>query len=936
MRGICSLRLLYTLLAISTHPDLSPKRVEQPNFEAKDLWKPSDSYLRFSDYSIEIMAEQNQLASLLADSDPISDLNDRLPVAEPSDLEDFIAQCDGLLDINLHDHTDPQKRSIHLGGPRSRLYVSPFQLCEAWKMLNQRQRTGGLRGGLLSNAAGTGKSFIILTMAWLRARSFDSERQTAQGVGLRCPSQQGSDLVCYCVPTSKARALVDQGDTPRGVCLIQVSLALIGLWISIFEDAHISGCNICVVHSDLKASSHLRRDFATITKSLSRPPAKNSASPETYIFVSSHGNSKVLETFSQGDFNVGMLFNDESHQAMRLESRSMAIAEAQSRIGPQGLDLWLVSATPIRNLADWELPMSIWCGSHDLARAAAVKDLITAHATARSSTEDMQDFLALWAQVFDHNLVKRNLAASHFCGRPITDIQSVTPNTVFLTTPARYLPDVQEIADLARETIRSEARHAAWEKIPYKPEYASGLDARLHFTSLFPRAAVPILRGKLNVYEESIRSTIAAIKDPNKLKVERSAKFQQDLDEIVNDSPKLDFILAEIQRMRDDKDRRPADPALPANSHGENLSMKKMLIITPTLGTAVYLYLILRERVPDLGPVLLHSLARASDREAALNSFTSLTARKTARHSCVLITPFSTGGTGLNLQSANYEILVSPLSSRASEVQCFARTNRAGQRLRLHHNRLICADHPADRINVASYAGRSVLNDPFAMDRQLVLSEPDGSKRIQRLQDWGYTVRDADHKSIRHDVNDLLFGGGEFRGYDIFPQGKGMVDQLIVFDSDSAARDVLAVNAAWNTGDQRPKHEKLPLRDILLAVWVHHLNRSVHDLRHLVYFNVVQEDLNDDLRPEVYELMGEDMKDNLVVHSQGEAPGEAEAFSLLLEKAPFCIGAQKMLEEYPEFSEVEIVSFEFLPIVLEFGDYLDNEPPYFDFRINFE
>lgn len=167
------------------------------------------------------MANQTQLASLLEESqDPVSNLNSQLPVASPVSMEDFVEQCSDLLEgFNPRLHDDPQERSILL--PKSKLLVTPFQLMAAWKMLNQRERTGGLRGGLQASAAGVGKSYIVLAVCLLRARIFETSRlvkqfwadskkgakrgaaarshlpASAQGSGQRCPSQKPGDIICY-------------------------------------------------------------------------------------------------------------------------------------------------------------------------------------------------------------------------------------------------------------------------------------------------------------------------------------------------------------------------------------------------------------------------------------------------------------------------------------------------------------------------------------------------------------------------------------------------------------------------------------------------------------------------------------------------------------------------------------------------------------------
>lgn len=298
------------------------------------------------------MADQAQLASLLAESpDPISNLNSQLPVSPPVSLEEFIKQCSNLIEgFSPEEHHDPQIRSIRL--PKSRLNVTPFQLWESWKMLNQRERTGGLRGGLQASAAGTGKTFIIIGAALLRAEIYGSARKvkafwkaptkglrkgstaashlpaSASGNGLKCPSQKPG-IICYCVPTSQARSFVDAGVAPSGACLLQAPLSVVGQWISVFEHAVLdtSAYNLCIVHETVPA--RLKRDFKGVMRALCMSAAKgSSAAPETYIFLSSHGNTKVLKTFTDANTaSIRVIFSDKSHQAMQLDSRSIAIAK---------------------------------------------------------------------------------------------------------------------------------------------------------------------------------------------------------------------------------------------------------------------------------------------------------------------------------------------------------------------------------------------------------------------------------------------------------------------------------------------------------------------------------------------------------------------------------------------------------------------------------
>lgn len=908
-----------------------------------------------------------QLASILADSenDPISNLNKLLPISPAVGMEEFVQQCDGLIDgVDPRQHPFPEVRSILL--PKTKVSVTPFQLLEGWKMLNQRERTG-LRGGLQASSAGVGKSYIILVSVILRSLMAENARlvkefwsksdakgpstrarparanhlpDSARGGGLRCPSQTSGSIICYCVPSSKTRSFVD-GVSPKGACLIQAPLPIVVQWIRIFESAVLdpAAFNLIIVNPDVPP--RLKRDFARETRSL-QPGARGSyPAPETYIFCSSHTNLKVFETFTSPGIELGIMFSDESHKAMKLESRSLAIAEAQARTG-SGLDLWLVSATPIRLLEDFELPVRLFCNSTDLARAASVANMVTAHKTAMSSAESMFTFLTNWSKVFDNKLVLRNTVTSQFNGRPITGLQSIKPDIVWLQTPQQYFDDVQKVAYLNRGSIREKARIDKDNKKAFVLDYASRIDSTLHFVSLFPGAAGLILSKELDVKEEKIMDTIVAMRVSNKLKLETIASFQQHLGRITHGSPKLDFIVEEIGRMRADRSEREPDPRLQASLHGENLSLKKMVIITPTLGTAVFLYLFLMERMPDLNPVILHTNASTGDREAALNSFQSLTARQNAKHSYILITSFSSGGTGLNLQSANYQIFVSPPSSREMETQGFARTNRTGQRLTLHHTTLIMQDNPADIIRVVSYSGRTIWSSPFEMKRRLALVERDGSKKIQRLSDWGYQVDTVsefafEESGLSSVYPDLIEDECNVRHISHPEVGADYLDSLVSFDLATIADDTLAVSEAWNEDfDPRPKFERLQVRDIILGFWVYELGKPARDLKYIVYLTVIESNLDGRLQPPIYELMGmkKTLDEKLIIRRENQSPEEGEAFTILLKSAPFCIGAQKMCDEYPEFAG-QIQSFEFLPQIVVDDDGRTQPFPSFNFRIAF-
>lgn len=219
---------------------------------------------------------------------------------------------------------------------------------------------------------------------------------------------------------------------------------------------------------------------------------------------------------------------------------------------------------------------------------------------------------------------------------------------------------------------------------------------------------------------------------------------------------------------------------------------------------------------------------------------------------------------------------------------------------------------------------------------------PIAYKVIQKLEDWGYHVYDDDDDDDDEYLRRIYVGDtypdvkeSQFQAIRITAPSTGLViDELIHFDVGTTAGNTLAVTQAWNKkNDEGPQHEKLSLREIILAFWVFRLRRAAHDLSAIIYYSVIEKELRDNLFQFVYTLMDQDLLTNLVLNRETESPQEKRAFSLLLNTAPFCIGVNKMLEEFEEFTGVYIQSFEFLPVDTEDPD--PTNTPVFHFRIKF-
>ncbi|KAG8165218.1 hypothetical protein KVR01_005493 [Diaporthe batatas] len=232
-------------------------------------------------------------------------------------------------------------------------------------------------------------------------------------------------------------------------------------------------------------------------------------------------------------------------------------------------------------------------------------------------------------------------------------------------------------------------------------------------------------------------------------------------------------------------------------------------------------------------------------------------------------------------------------------------------------------DHPAD-----------------PADMSIMPPDPPGTyKVIQTLAERYYRVLDGDPDYETHQVPVAQTYPDAVSSFHVVRIivpfiSQRVVDEFIHFDAATTAGNTLAITEAWNrVNDNRPQGQKLRLREIILAFWTSHLGRAALDLRAIIYFDPAEHVLRNELFQAIYRLMSRDILTNLIVNRDTESTEEMRSFNLLLERAPFCIGVHKMLEEFQEFEEVSITSFEFLPVLT--GDSIDKNKPRFNFRINF-
>lgn len=649
---------------------------------------------------------------------PLADLDSLLPVSHTfKDDVGFMTLCNDFLVLNAQEHSDPSVRSINI--PGSKVFISPHQFYHAYHLLSQRGRD--LNGGLLADDAGVGKTYVFFAACLFRALAYESARAVKlhwtgrdrrkrgrhgdqhlpEGAnGRSCPSQKPGQIVCYCVPGSLTRLLCNS--TPSGVSALYCATET---WPDILAMVQGAALNpsiyqLCLVHSN--APVRFTRPLQPLVKTLSRgvDPDPRDFSPAAHIFISTLDSPRLWNAFSETGLNAGFMVIDEAHQVVR---KSLTFRMAAEFSG-NGADVWFVTATPFSRctLSDWIPPMNLIAPS----RAAAMVGLVKTLEAARSSgaAGDVQRFREEFGAVFDDKLVVRHFGTSSFFGKPIADVQDIVPRVISRETPLQHRTAVQELAN----------QIAAKDPQLLDPAQR-GL---LYFVSLFPAAAELILEDPITFDVAAIRDNVRQVK--NRLRIEESEPLRRLTDQIVGDSPKLNYILEELDRMgQDRRERRPSTHRSSSKfGAGEDLQMKKMVIITPTAVSAVFLYLALIRRRKDVA--LIHNWVSSQEKEQVVNNFMSLSAAKLVKHTRVLIAPFAVAGTGVNLQVASYQILTSPLPDRASQRQAFARTNRSGQRLdNLCHKILVLEDNAADRIVLANHATLEIESDPFNINEPL-------------------------------------------------------------------------------------------------------------------------------------------------------------------------------------------------------------------------
>lgn len=591
-------------------------------------------------------------------------------------------------------------------------------------------------------------------------------RDARRGRGLKCPTQSNrpGDPVCFCIPDGPTR--IHLSKLKRGAALIHVPSASMPGWISTLEDANFSriAYNFQVMYSGPPLSSRLQpgpeflkgtasnvnkwkmgavlRDghpggMITRTQDLTwfAQPAplsnKLAMAMETYIVVTSHNSTQLRDLFSweirdlspapqncqfptEGLYAhpFGLTFIDEAHKVLKKDSMPLQMAALSRQILPTPSattvgDVWLVSGTPFGGQLKDLIEAVSYLAPNREGDGTSLLEAYEAIGPAMTNTPRTM-FEMLFNRVFGGELTIRDTWDTTFMGSRITDIQKVRPQYISKETPQSNLHSVRMLMTSRVTAGPRDGYFNTLQKL--KPN-----TQLLYLLSMFPSAAKILLDSPdIPFADYDIRKMIRKEKNTTGESLAATKAFRSIAEKLARSprSPKLQYLLDELDLMERDRTPRPQASKAGASAHvQDDPTLKKMVIITPTVFTAIMLYIILARNHSRTRPILYHEDLKQSQRSDVLRRFNSL--RKRDGPPRVIIAPASVGSEALNLQIANRLILTSPLLDPHQESQALARVNRVGQTLDVQLKILLLEDSPVDRIIVAHRANAQFVNDPF-------------------------------------------------------------------------------------------------------------------------------------------------------------------------------------------------------------------------------
>lgn len=733
----------------------------------------------------------------------IHNLDGWLPVTATPSLREFETCCSIFPHLNAEELAyDAKARTIRF--PHSKLHVTPPQFYSAYRMLEGT-------GGFLGHDMGLGKTHTVLAAVALKCLVAASKRRCVSDWGspfshrhlpralvpagnMQCPSQRErpGDVLCYCVPTGVTRRIADV--LKPGATLIQVPVSTMTSWAKAIESAEFkpSPYEFVIVSTSSDIPAHLKRNLiafktqgafrmgATTDKKvvgdsfdLAWTSHATLESAGSYVFLTSHFDDSFFKTFSHRPCDlrprpppdcvfsretvygapIALTFVDEAHLPRVSDRKYYPMVMAMCHKWSLGADTWFVSGTPFSpsGLEQLMFPLQLinWGKPNFNDRLGRLSGLYS-DATYKGVRTHINKFRAEFDKFFTPEIVVRFLHNSSFFGQPVSSIQNIQPTVVSRPTPRSYADHVRTLATKCKGLVPSHLGYA--DSLAKAPQQVHD---ELYFVSVFPAAAKYINEHRLGVGDAQMRIAVKSLED--RTQVMDIPEVQQFWRHVGKNSPKIKLIIAAIDRANADQRPRPPLPVDAKRSRtrepDNNLLLKKIVILAPTVASAIYLFMWLKFeptlQLKNINPVLYHEDLSRGQRMRIEDDFNSLDRnRPGTRTARTLVGTMAAAATGMNLQIANYQILTSPASSATHQAQAFARTNRTGQSLPVHHTVLVLDDSPIDRINMASLAQREIGSDPYKVSEALELKPEDDGTRSQEdlykiLDDVPYALRQA-------------------------------------------------------------------------------------------------------------------------------------------------------------------------------------------------
>ncbi|KAK3990914.1 hypothetical protein QBC44DRAFT_288011 [Cladorrhinum sp. PSN332] len=494
-------------------------------------------------------------------------------------------------------------------------------------------------------------------------------------VARSCPYDQKYSFRCYCYnkPTRQIADLLPDGPNivvaPAKSCaplireaktkLDTKTLKIRGYGKDADKENQLTPRDISLLQATIKAKQRPGQSDYIILVS---PESVDKLNSEFNVAVKGKKKSALLP---------GILMLDEFHEyALTSESRTLAWLNHLKKCTltsqqPTPL-VYFVSGTPIdQSPADLapaisHLEKDAWSHqpNHPLRPATSLqlRSLITnftSYTTLQSSgstvpPEQVKAYYTHLSQIL-HNLMTRRLVTDSFLSRPLTSLGPLRISIITHTTPTRYLPAIKTL----QATLSSLPESSS---LPSHPQFLP-----LLLSSTFPALLSTPSHAKFTFSASELLSfPLNPLLSP----------YAPHVSSWTASSPKLESILSTISSMLLD--------ATPIPNAASNL--KKLCLFSPHESETLILYLFLAAQVNITGlkPVYVHPALPQQEKQKVVDRFL----REGNGAPNVLVCSFGCGGTGLNLQRANYLVVSGPGWSRRETAQVFGRVHRVGQRCR--------------------------------------------------------------------------------------------------------------------------------------------------------------------------------------------------------------------------------------------------------------